>query len=478
MAMAAAVIVTAAAGPAAAGSGCVGRMGKSVEASIPGHAFKKVFYENDFRYLDDPCLALIDTRDGFSRLTDRAKRLRPMPDVVVDVGGEWRGRYQDLNGHARSTPNGLDDSFLLHRLRLFANAEVGQYVRVYAEGVDAASAFENRPADAQAENRWDVANLFAEASAPAGKIEATLRAGRQEILLGAGRLVAPHDWANARRTFDGLRAEADGERWSVGGFAVRPVTTRAERADRADGNRLFAGLTAAHTWDGGLTGEGYVLHLDDDRTSVGTSNVQTIGSRLRWRSGRFAIEGEGAIQVGSAGTRDRLAGMVAGEAVYSLYGIAPWPAWISATVDWASGDDDPTDGRDATFAPPFPDGHAFLGIMDLVGRRNVAAAGMQASARPRRWLGLTAGVHGFRLATGADALYNAAGTATLTDASGTAGTHIGTEFDFVAQVDLADRAALHLGYAHFWAGNFVDDANGVGSNGDAQFGYAQLTVRF
>jgi len=86
MAMAAAVIVTAAAGPAAAGSGCVGRMGKSVEASIPGHAFKKVFYENDFRYLDDPCLALIDTPDGFSRLTDRAKRLRPMPRLASMFG--------------------------------------------------------------------------------------------------------------------------------------------------------------------------------------------------------------------------------------------------------------------------------------------------------------------------------------------------------------------------------------------------------
>jgi len=332
--------------------------------------------------------------------------------------------------------------------------------------VDAASAFEDRPAEATAENRWDVANLFAEVSAPIGETEATLRAGRQEILLGAGRLVAPHDWANARRTFDGLRATADGGRWSVGGFAARPVTTRAERADRADGNRLFAGLIAAYSWDIGLTAEGYVLHLDDDRTSVGTSNVQTIGSRLLWRSGRIAIEGEGAIQAGSAGTRDRLAGMASAEAVYSLYGIAPWPAWISATVDWASGDDDPTDGRDATFAPPFPNGHAFLGIMDLVGRRSVAAAGVQASARPRRWLGLTAEVHGFRLATGADALYNAAGT------------HVGTELDIVAEVNLADRAALHLGYAHFWAGNFVDDANGAGSDGDAQFGYAQLTVRF
>jgi len=93
MAMAAAFVLAVAAGPAAAESGCIGRMGKSVEASIPGHAYKTVFYDNNFRYLDDPCLALIDTRDGLSRLTDRAKRLRPLPGVVVDVGGEWRGRY-------------------------------------------------------------------------------------------------------------------------------------------------------------------------------------------------------------------------------------------------------------------------------------------------------------------------------------------------------------------------------------------------
>ena len=40
------------------------------------------------------------------------------------------------------------------------------------------------------------------------------------------------------------------------------------------------------------------------------------------------------------------------------------------------------------------------------------------------------------------------------------------------------RAHLHLGFAHFWAGNFVDAANGAGSDGDADFAYAQLTVRF
>jgi len=477
MAVAAAAIATVV-DPAAAGSGCMGRMGKSVEASIPGHAYKKVFYDNDFRYLDDPCLALIDTRDRLSRLTDRAKRLRPLAGVAVDVGGEWRLRYQDLDGHARSTPSGLDDSFLLHRLRLFANIEVGEHVRVYAEGVDATSAFEDRPAEARAENRWDISNLFAEAKAPVGDARATVRAGRQEIRLGAGRLVAPMDWANARRTFDGVRVEADGGRWAAGGFVVRPVATRPERADRADGNRVFAGLTVAHTWDIGLNAEGYVLHLDDDRTAVATSNVQTVGSRWQWRSGRLAVEGEGAVQVGSAGGRDRLAGMIATEVIYSLYGVAPWPAWISATVEWASGDDDPTDGRDATFAPPFPDGHSFFGIMDLVGRRNIVAAGVRASARPKRWLALTAEVHGFRLATGADALYNATGTATLTDATGTAGTHVGTELDLVAEVAVADRATLRFGYAHFWAGGFVDTANGAASDGDARFAYAQFTVRF
>lgn len=42
----------------------------------------------------------------------------------------------------------------------------------------------------------------------------------------------------------------------------------------------------------------------------------------------------------------------------------------------------------------------------------------------------------------------------------------------------ADRAALHLGYARFWAGNFTETANGAGTDGDAQFAYAQFTVRF
>jgi hypothetical protein len=49
------------------------------------------------------------------------------------------------------------------------------------------------------------------------------RTGRQELLLGAERLVSPLDWANTRRTFDGYRATFKGSQNAVDLFFTNPV---------------------------------------------------------------------------------------------------------------------------------------------------------------------------------------------------------------------------------------------------------------
>ena len=54
-----------------------------------------------------------------------------------------------------------------------------------------------------------------------------MRLGRQELGFGRQRLVSPLDWANARRTFDGLTLEWLGEDWHTTGFVNRPVKVRA-----------------------------------------------------------------------------------------------------------------------------------------------------------------------------------------------------------------------------------------------------------
>lgn len=89
-----------------------------------GNPYKGVFFENDFGYLNDPCLEANDPRDFWSRITDKTKRREIAPQVTLDLGGEYRLRYHDEDNFARNQLNGLDNTFLLSRLRVFANLEV------------------------------------------------------------------------------------------------------------------------------------------------------------------------------------------------------------------------------------------------------------------------------------------------------------------------------------------------------------------
>ena len=81
---------------------------------------------------------------------------------------------------------GRDDDFLLHRTRLYFNAEKGDYVRVFAEMIHAESNYENvapRPIEV---NRTDMLKLFADIKlyeSCCGELWA--RVGRQELLYGA-----------------------------------------------------------------------------------------------------------------------------------------------------------------------------------------------------------------------------------------------------------------------------------------------------
>ena len=120
-------------------------------------AYKGVFYDNNFNYLCDPCYA--DWHLG-----EYLKRRSFGDNVTVDVGGEYRVRYHNEHNIRGRALTGLGDEFILQRLRVYSNVELGQRVRFYAEALDANSAQENLPPRAIEENSFDAINLFVEAN--------------------------------------------------------------------------------------------------------------------------------------------------------------------------------------------------------------------------------------------------------------------------------------------------------------------------
>lgn len=71
----------------------------------------------------------------------------------------------------------------------------------------------------------------------------------------------------------------------------------------------------------------------------------------------------------------------------------------------------------------------------------------------------------------------------LRDRTGKSGSDLGKEVDLRVRFPINQYASLNIGYAHFWAGDFVKDAVKIGSNNNdatrassSDFFYTELTL--
>lgn len=279
-----------------------GKAGCAAIRKAAAASHKGVFYANDFSYLANA--GCCETYLG-----DRFKRL-PVGDCwMVDVGGQYRMRYHhEQNINNVGIPNflgltGDDDDFLLHRTRLYLNAEYGSHFRFYGEMLDAASELGSGPPRVIEENRTELQNLFVEFKGyDLGRGTIGARVGRQEIMLGAQRMVSPLDWGNTRRTFDGARAMWKGETWDIDGFWLRPMHRDAAHAKKLDPPNLDRQLYGLYGTYKGLCRdnlEAYWLALDYEDILPSGFRYDTLGTRYWGSEGDWLYELEAAVQFGT-----------------------------------------------------------------------------------------------------------------------------------------------------------------------------------
>lgn len=435
--------------------------GKGTAAAAKSH--KTLFYDNDFSYLLDPCY-----NDCY--LGDCFKRLCACDSMVLDVGGQFRMRQHSEQNHRRLGLTGNDDNFLLYRARVYANAEIGDGLRVYGEMVDAVSDYESFAPRPIEENRTDVLNLFGDMRLHNGSSgDLWARLGRQEMLYGAQRTISPLDWANTRRTFEGAKAFWKGDCWNVDAFWTSPVITDVHNFDHADYDRQFMGVYATQHGNKGRIVDLYYLRLDNDDSDF---DYHTFGGRIFKTNGPWMLEIEGAYQFGDLNALDHSAGAWTcglGRKFNSL----GWKPALWVYYDWASGADEIGNG----YHHLFPLSHKYLGFMDLFGRRNIETPNVLLTCSPCEKLTLTAWYYAFWLENGNDVPYNVNMTA-YNAANAPADDFLGQELDLTAKWQLTPRAGFLLGYSRFFSGDYYANTPGVGHRGDADFYYTQFTLNF
>ncbi|ABI59309.1 conserved hypothetical protein [Nitrosomonas eutropha C91] len=433
-------------------------------------------FDFDFRYLEQP--------DHEKDFFDPVKRIHLGDDWLLSFGGSFWYRYMHETD-SRLNPAKANNNYHLLRTRLHADLWYQDRFRLFAEMLDARALGLDLPPLAIDKNHTDMLNLFADVKLGQFMDDpAYLRVGRQELLYGSQRLISTLDWANTRRTFQGIKTFWQNPTFNLDAFWVRPMVTEPNQFDNWDKDRNFVGLWGTYKAIPGQVLDLYYLNLIDNRAVSpanitqgnvlqGDSVLHTIGARWAGDYERILYELEGMYQFGRRSHLDISAFSIASGAGYHL----PLPMnpqfWLR--YDFASGDKNPGDGHSNTFNQLFPFGHYYFGYMDQVGRQNIHDFNAQFSMNPQPWVSLTGQYHRFYLANKRDYLYNAAGMGFIRDINGQSGSHVGDEIDFVVNFHVSRHHDILLGYSKFFTGTFVKNQRpGVSPD----LFYAQYNFRF
>ena len=436
-----------------------------------------------------------------------------------DIGGQFRAR-SEIKEDGGSFPNrdfragGVDNdnSYLLLRERVHIGYTPCSWFTAFVEGRDSSSSGDNRNPNPEAD-RFDLHQGFVRFG-DANQFPLTAKIGRQELSYGDERLIGGGDWGNIPRSFDAAKLRFEKPAMWVDAFAGRVVLPDNHNFNVPNDYDWLAGLYASNTEL--IPRQETQLYFLSRNASARAATAQsgalvglpsardiyTLGLRVKSQAGQWNgwdYSAELAGQLGSiniplpeVGPRrlDHEALAASVSAGYTWTKAFGTPR-LGLESNFASGDRDPTDGKNETFENLFPTNHRLYGYMDFVGWRNIHNPRLSASARPTRSVLLTLDYHLFWLADTHDFFYPEAGPGRGSSGPAIPGepasygrnprfnSFIGTEMDLDITWSITPWAVVRAGYGHFFTGDYVRSSlSAVGGATDADWVYLQATVSF
>jgi len=307
-----------------------------------------------------------------------------------------------------------------------------------------------------------------------------LRVGRQQLTFGNERVIGGFNWSNVAQSFDGIKLGYRQRKFDVDAFIARKVKIQSGLNEWDSDDTLY-GLFVRYKGLKSAVVEGYVVYRNTDRPisfgpqlTPGDLAETTIGIWINRTPGKgLDYTLEAAFQLGSFGRDDIRAYAWALRVGYTF--DVPWKPRLGFEWDYASGDDDPTDGTRKTFDNLFPTNHLHYGYMDRLSWQNLNNLRFMLALVPMTRLKIAFDVHRARVAETADALFNAGRKPyRLAVVPGVSG-DVGTEIDVTARVRLNPLLGILVGYSHFYAGDYL---RATGAADDGEFFYVQTLFRW
>jgi hypothetical protein len=463
----------------------------------PNQPFSPQLFDNNFLDKQDPDHTYVPGEDLKDIPLGGLCGLSLFDDAVFSTGGELRFRYIDEVNRLRPGGPG-DSSYDQWRWRHYLDVRTTAW-RAYVELIDASTNHHELPLQGIDEDRWDLQNYFLDLDVSIfGDTPVWLRVGRQELLYGSQRLVSPLDWSNIRRRFEGLKLFTRTDAWNVDLWIANPVSTAVPGVgsievsdnsfDQREEDYLFGGVFTTYKGWKDQTLDLFFLYTNinyptnglpfGDRYTVGTRWLGT----LPWSGDDHVFQGEveGGYQFGNdrSAFYDAASPRASVQAGYFTIGAGhtwkslAWQPSLWAYWDWASGDRSPTDGENNTFFQMVGFFHAYLGLIDNIGRQNISDINLRWTAKPDPKLQVLVACHWFQLQTDTDVLYNVIGAPVGTPGNGS---DVGSELDLQMTYTVSPNWSIDAGFFWFWYGDYI---GAVAPRGTAEQLFVMSTWRY
>ncbi|MDI1308225.1 MAG: alginate export family protein [Methylotenera sp.] len=444
----------------------------------------------------------------------------------LDLGLEYRARYEHRDNDFRRANENVDDPLLLRTRAYVGVKEILDPLRFAVEVQDSRrnNGDYTRKYDTRDVNQADVLQGYLELhfkESVFGKDDLGnnrpfwIRGGRLAWEALDRRLIARNEWRNTTNSFQGIRANIGEKKndWQIEAFAVKPVQRFTRQLDEVDHAQDFYGVIGDwRGWSEYVTLQPYyfLLKQDGNKVKYNSNGKELTGSELRQAQIDRKIHTAGLRAYGAFnsgwdydtsyakqwGNQDRFLNATLGSINVDhdayAYGAElgytyknSWKPRVSAYYGVATGDSTPGNTVDRGDSQRFERLFGFArpwSNNDYIQMENIRTPKLHLEFEPKvsflENVKVDTSFSWYRLDDSSDRWQ--AGN-NLRDKTGASGNDLGKEVDLRVRFPVNQYASLNIGYAHFWAGDFVKSntrkvAGEANRSDSSDFFYTELTV--
>lgn len=438
---------------------------------ISAQNFKLLRYDENYEFLKD------SNRNFYERL--KFIPLNQKKDIYMSIGGEARYEYVDFNNEDWGRFNVGHNNFLLQRYDLHADIHLGKTFRIFAQLRSALEDGRTNGARGIDEDQLNVQNLFLDVNVWQQKDKKiTIRAGRQELDYGSGRLISVREGPNARLYFTGGKLMYTSSRVSVDAFAMMADTVYTGVFDNKMSKQLnlwgaYSKIIFPKAGNLDLYYLGFRRDASVFEEGIAPERRHTIGSRLWKYGGGFIYNLEAAYQFGTFGSGNINAWTGSIDIGYMFENVKFKPT-INLRNDYISGDKNQGNGNLQTFNPLYPKGGYFgfspqVGPVNLIDIHPYATFDLLSNLKMQLDVVLN-----WRYST-QDGVYRPSGILNLRG-SDSDEKYIGTAYLANFTYGINKYISVVSGIQYFKTGAFINDV--IPNSKDGVFFNARLTFKF